>query len=984
MAQQSSSKKLLTSLKFWLSQTLPSRSELKRRISDEGGVVVELEKNADYCLVDPHKKNTYFSSCTHDYRFVLDSLQANELQDPGDYESAVHSHTDRPAPKTTKTPFTAADDQILYDWVTPFRENGGGFSGQNIYKQLARMHPHHSYHSWRGRYLHHVQYATNMKVTEDADPALDLASEAPIDEQGRATKRRRLNDIELDHQVQETDAQSEQADENTVVDNQGTELEPQDTKQAELLLTKHIRAAAQTYGFSINDSQNLYRAVPFLLLRNSAELAQDWEKLEVLRKLHIAREWQAYYEQVILPQYKRQNKLYTGQQLRKHMHNTKLHEEKTKPTFNDKELLPGLYTRKQQEYEPEIERAHAETVQIGTVDAPDEEYAMFFPAEVLDFRSMDPPIEVHANEGRKRSQQTNSTQSTSQPSQAVQVTMTTLSPKKKLFGRRLDQSPPTSQPVSQLQTQLDYHVTYTQTSSNKQSSTNASTGSANATTNSIPSSTAQKPPVSFQLPPKSASTSQESMAFETALQNQPEMSKNVHLDGGGIGEWDQEEDKARHDGSPLLDLLEDDELDQNQKISIGGSPSDSGSSFLGFDVTPQQSQTRRTATPAQGTIPRNNFTEMEDEVDSYETEDEQEGYFPKMPASQDQSSSRNDKAAEAITATDRATESEVVSDPQAYAVQHEQNSTGKDVAKRIETQALFECAPVDEEHNELDLPSPEGGWETLGLDVTMIDAEAEAEAQQTSQDTALQSVEPLDELPVTRSKSPAISERTIDSDPPDGSLDDDAATRAQLRNVYDGSSNETAESSSEEEPQAVHAPAPTRLRTASNPPQPSAHSSPPNHRSGPINEISAHNNREESPWPTDIALPDELQAWEAQQFQKYPSLPPNTLLRLASTTLQSTLNNTTASSLLLPQIVASYNVWELNRKNRNKACGLKYKPRMPTAEEAKTFLPDDFGGVWTPADDNALISGTVAGIGFVERKHMRAGVQRRRRFLLHR
>lgn len=35
------------------------------------------------------------------------------------------------------------DDQILYDWVKPFEEQGGAYKGNEIYKQLENevLHP---------------------------------------------------------------------------------------------------------------------------------------------------------------------------------------------------------------------------------------------------------------------------------------------------------------------------------------------------------------------------------------------------------------------------------------------------------------------------------------------------------------------------------------------------------------------------------------------------------------------------------------------------------------------------------------------------------------------------------------------------------------------------------------------------------------------------------------------------------------------------
>ena len=47
---------LFQGMKFWLSHTIPQRSKFVSQISADGGVVVNLEKDADVKLVDHTRK----------------------------------------------------------------------------------------------------------------------------------------------------------------------------------------------------------------------------------------------------------------------------------------------------------------------------------------------------------------------------------------------------------------------------------------------------------------------------------------------------------------------------------------------------------------------------------------------------------------------------------------------------------------------------------------------------------------------------------------------------------------------------------------------------------------------------------------------------------------------------------------------------------------------------------------------------------------
>lgn len=99
-----------------------------------------LEKNADYRLVDHTKPNLVPG--TYSYQFVEKSIRNKKLEDPEYHRVGSSTNNVRPVgsstfrAKSTRHTFSAEDDQILYDWMKPFEEQGGKWRGNKIYQQL--------------------------------------------------------------------------------------------------------------------------------------------------------------------------------------------------------------------------------------------------------------------------------------------------------------------------------------------------------------------------------------------------------------------------------------------------------------------------------------------------------------------------------------------------------------------------------------------------------------------------------------------------------------------------------------------------------------------------------------------------------------------------------------------------------------------------------------------------------------------------------
>lgn len=68
-----------------------------------------------------------------------------------------------PVAGTRRLKFTEEDDQLLLEYVEEVGENK---SGNKIYQVLAEEHPHHSWHSWRDRYVRHLEPRLRAEAAE--------------------------------------------------------------------------------------------------------------------------------------------------------------------------------------------------------------------------------------------------------------------------------------------------------------------------------------------------------------------------------------------------------------------------------------------------------------------------------------------------------------------------------------------------------------------------------------------------------------------------------------------------------------------------------------------------------------------------------------------------------------------------------------------------------------------------------------------------
>nr|POE64933.1 hypothetical protein CFP56_65891 [Quercus suber] len=151
---------LFAGLSFFLVQRIPARSNIVALIQSNGGRVVKLESKATYILADHQRNDAPPGSIS--WTYVDQALRDRSIPDASNYVAGPAISEPRPVgsvlpKKTTRTPFTAAEDRGLYVWVEIAAAKGALVKGNEVYKQYAALHPQHTYQSWRDRYMKRLQ-----------------------------------------------------------------------------------------------------------------------------------------------------------------------------------------------------------------------------------------------------------------------------------------------------------------------------------------------------------------------------------------------------------------------------------------------------------------------------------------------------------------------------------------------------------------------------------------------------------------------------------------------------------------------------------------------------------------------------------------------------------------------------------------------------------------------------------------------------------
>lgn len=139
---------LFRPLRFWIAQRAPDRIHLRDSVVSNGGTVVPLEKNADVLIWDTIKLEQAPRGAIT-WRWIKDSIAAGELLDKEDYSTDTRpAAPNRSAPRpqgalktvsSSRVPYTAEDDIILWNWVKHYERLGFKIRGNEIYDKLEEQ-----------------------------------------------------------------------------------------------------------------------------------------------------------------------------------------------------------------------------------------------------------------------------------------------------------------------------------------------------------------------------------------------------------------------------------------------------------------------------------------------------------------------------------------------------------------------------------------------------------------------------------------------------------------------------------------------------------------------------------------------------------------------------------------------------------------------------------------------------------------------------
>ncbi|KAJ9667273.1 hypothetical protein H2201_002474 [Coniosporium apollinis] len=289
--------RLFEGLKFWIAQRCPLRNTFVDMVKNNGGVVVPLEKLADYLIVDHARKDTPPGGIS--YRFIEQSIKEGRLEDPethlvGQPVGTVRAVGSVQPKKGGRTPYTQADDLELYRWVKGCERQGCSVLGNEIYKQLEEKNPRHPWQSWRDRFVKYLQHRAPVGYSpQDDDAAPDVAV---------PTQRHR-------HEVNGHTNTRTQNGRSDATDLTRSRVQPGEESDVEHQVGRPRRAAPHGRA-----AQPQFTAVDFHEILKGAREIQDtsfehyesaWDAWAEASKPGItASQWRTFYEKKVLPVYK--------------------------------------------------------------------------------------------------------------------------------------------------------------------------------------------------------------------------------------------------------------------------------------------------------------------------------------------------------------------------------------------------------------------------------------------------------------------------------------------------------------------------------------------------------------------------------------------------------------------------------------------------------------------------------------------------------
>ncbi|KAF2729538.1 hypothetical protein EJ04DRAFT_502153, partial [Polyplosphaeria fusca] len=286
---------LFAGKKFFVTQRCPMRNYFLDLVRNNGGEIVNLEKQADHLIAD-HFKPKFCPPGSISYTFIEKSVKNAQLEDPEDHLAAPAARptrevgSSRPA-KVGRAAYTADEDRILYKWVQDHVTQGGSASGNEIYKQLEEKHPQHSWQSWRDHYIKQLRDRplsafVPPQNAPPSPPSDQSAERMPPNVPQSREQEQRARSPATNHNSNNVAAPS-------TAGNEGVER---------LQADKDVDKFDELFG--VLDWEYLYANVPHITSVSFMDYQEGWTRWAE-GETQTREEWREFFETRVLPQWQK-------------------------------------------------------------------------------------------------------------------------------------------------------------------------------------------------------------------------------------------------------------------------------------------------------------------------------------------------------------------------------------------------------------------------------------------------------------------------------------------------------------------------------------------------------------------------------------------------------------------------------------------------------------------------------------------------------
>lgn len=176
-------------LAVFLPYSLPNRKAYVQKITQHGGKPVASEAFPELMRIGDPARAANLSDNFYSFKYIDECIEQGALVDPTPFFIVPGPRTEAPERRATtssaRNQFTPDDDEIIRRIV---HRTDIATSGNKIYQLIEAKFGGHSFHSWRDRYLRHLQPIWG-RPTEETNVELDELEQKLVTESGQRGRR---------------------------------------------------------------------------------------------------------------------------------------------------------------------------------------------------------------------------------------------------------------------------------------------------------------------------------------------------------------------------------------------------------------------------------------------------------------------------------------------------------------------------------------------------------------------------------------------------------------------------------------------------------------------------------------------------------------------------------------------------------------------------------------------------------------------------